>query len=69
MLRHHNQFYESIFKGSGWSHYVNTRLVLEWEDKYTEDKRHIVIAKSPLAPVVQIPYNINEKYETFDTFF
>ncbi|XP_013377359.1 PREDICTED: DNA repair protein RAD51 homolog 2 isoform X2 [Chinchilla lanigera] len=41
--------------GNTWSHSVNTRLILQYLDS---EKRQILIAKSPLAPVTSFVYTI-----------
>ena len=45
-----------LFCGAGpvWSHCVNTRVVLE----QTVDTRILTVAKSPIAPVTQMSFEI-----------
>jgi RAD51-like protein 1 len=53
--------------GPLWSHAVNTRLVLEYYKDHPYslvqplDLRRLIIAKSPVSPVVKFPYFIDNK--------
>lgn len=44
--------------GNTWSHSVNTRLIVQYEDS---ERRQIVIAKSPVAPFAVLSYTIQKE--------
>ncbi|KTG43721.1 hypothetical protein cypCar_00013594 [Cyprinus carpio] len=44
--------------GNTWSHSVNTRLIVQYEDT---ERRQIVIAKSPVAPFAMLSYTVQKE--------
>lgn len=52
--------YVTAALGTLWLHAVNTRLVLEWAERpLLPGARQLIIAKSPVSPVVSFPFLID----------
>nr|XP_022333078.1 DNA repair protein RAD51 homolog 2-like [Crassostrea virginica] len=49
--------YVTVALGNTWSHNVNTRLILQYLD---DDKRQVLVAKSPVAPFTTFNYTIQK---------
>ncbi|XP_056021059.1 DNA repair protein RAD51 homolog 2-like isoform X2 [Ostrea edulis] len=49
--------YVTVALGNTWSHNVNTRLILQY---LNDDKRQVMVAKSPVAPFTAFNYTIQK---------